>query len=318
MSTVRIYRWDDAGAPVLSGQVGALNNVLRKCLVGISGVAYGSTPSAGWSEAFAGTATNIAAFRNNPADGASACYVHLDDNAPSAGGAREARVTVYGAMTDIDTGTAGTSSPWVRKSSTADSAARKWIVIADGITAWVHLYDFGSSEGAGNGTDTTFFGFGDYACVAPSSAYRYFCMARASENSNFGGDIVAFNAASFTSKSAAFTVQALDGISGIIQPSITLPLYIGDGGMGGSSYPTPPHAITGDAYFRSNPEIRDGLSLLGRLRGLALPFHNIMAVADGADYPGSTGQVVVKTRISTSGNSNYHVGLLVDSVGPWL
>lgn len=317
MSTVRIYRWDDAGAPSLSGQVGALNNVLRKCLVGISGVAYGATPSAGWSEAFAGTATNIAAFRNNPGDGASGCYVHVNDNAPGSAGAREAQLTVYGAMTDIATGTAGTSTAWARKSSTADSTARKWLVVADGLTAWVLLYDFGSPGGAGNGFDTTLFGVGDYACVAPSNAYRYFCMGRASENSNFGGDILAFNAGSFVSKSAAFTVRALDGVAGIVQPSISLPLY-STGGAGGEGYPTPPHAITGDVYFRSNPEIRDGSILLGRLRGLRIPFHNIMAVADGADYPGFAGQVVAKTRIGTSSNSDWHVGLVLDSLGPWL
>lgn len=318
MSTVRIYRWDDAGAPTLSGQVGAMNAVLRACLVGTAGIAYGAKPSAGWTEAFAGTAANITVFRNNPADGASACYVRVNDNAPGAGGAREVRLTVYGAMTDINTGTAATSSPWVRKSSTADSTARKWIVIADGLTAWVHLYGFGSSLGAGDGYDTTFCGFGDYACVAPSNAYRYFCMGRLSENSNFGGDILAFHSSGFSNKSAAFTVQALDGIAGVIQPSISLPLYTSDGGAGGLAYPTPPHAISGDTYFRSNPEIRDGLTLLGRLRGLRIPFQNIMAATDGADYPGFTGQVVAKTRISTSSNSNYHVGLVIDSVGPWL
>ena len=37
-------------------------------------------------------------------------------------------------MTDIATGTAGTSAVWARKSSTADSTGRKWVVVADGIT----------------------------------------------------------------------------------------------------------------------------------------------------------------------------------------
>lgn len=317
MSTVRLYRWDDAGAPVLSGQVGSLNNVLRKCLVGVSGVAYGAIPSAGWSESFIGAATNIAAFRNKAADGASACYVRVNDNAPGTGGAREAQVTVYGAMTGISTGTNGLTPNWIRKSSTADSTARKWFVVADGKTAWVHLYDNGSIVGTGTGADTSFCGFGDYACVAPANAYRYFSMGRSTQNNDYGADLLAFYGDSFLRKSAAFTVRALNGVSGIIQPSITLPLYA-SGGAGGTAFPAPPHAITGDTYFKSNPEIRDGLNLLGRLRGLRIPFHNITAGSDGVQYPGYTGQLVAKTRLSSDGNTEFQVGLIVDSVGPWL
>lgn len=54
-STVRYYRYDDAGAPTITGQVGSLTTLLRTVLVGTAGIAYGSKPSAGWTEQFAGT-----------------------------------------------------------------------------------------------------------------------------------------------------------------------------------------------------------------------------------------------------------------------
>lgn len=316
MSTVRYFRWDDPGAPTLTGEVGSLTNLLRKCLVGTAGVAYGSKPAAGWSEAFAGTATNIAVFRNNSADGGSGCYVRVNDNASGAGGAREAQIAVYGSMTDINSGTMGTSALWFRKSGTADATARKWQVVADGRTAWLHSYEI-SAALSGNGFDTSLAGIGDYACVDAANAFRYFCMGRATVNSNFGGDIVALGGSSPSSNSAAFSVQSLDGISGLKQPSILRPMIIADGGVGGTEYPAPPHPITGDTYFLSHPPIRDGGMLLGRLRGIRLPYHNIMSTADGAEFSGYTGQRVAKTRITTNSNANHSVGILLDAVGPW-
>lgn len=316
MSTVRYFRHDDVGAPTLTGEVGSLTNLLRKCLVGTAGVAYGSKASAGWTEQFVGAEANIAVFKNVEGEGGSGCCVLVNDNAPGAGGAREAQIVVYASMTDINTGTLGTSAPWFRKSGTADAAARKWQVVADGRTAWLHSYEI-SAALSGDGFDTSLAGIGDYACVDAANSFRYFCMGRATVDSNLGGDIVALGGASPSSNSAAFSVQSLDGISGLKQPSILRPMIIADGGVGGIDYPTPPHPITGDTYFLGHPPIRDAGLLLGRLRGIRLPYHNIMATADGAEFSGYTGQRVAKTRVSTSTNSNYHVGVLLDTVGPW-
>ena len=56
-----IYRASDAGAPTLNGQAGSLITVLNYILVGgqpnlitgsgnnVAGIAYGTTPSAGWT-----------------------------------------------------------------------------------------------------------------------------------------------------------------------------------------------------------------------------------------------------------------------------
>lgn len=320
MSTVRYYRWDDPGAPTLTGEVGSLTNLLRKCLVGTSGVAYGSKPSAGWSEAFTGAASNIAVFRNSSADGASRCYVRVNDNAPGAGGAREAQIAVYASMTDINTGVGMTKSPWVRKSGTVDSTARRWIVIADGKTAWVYVYrieNVAASEGLG--ADTTLAGFGDYACVDPVNSYRYFCMGRVGSNAVRSG-IFALSTSSSGAFDDGFSAQALDGISGVITPWIMHPLYVGgvNRGVGGSLYGTAStHEITGDNHFENCPRIYSGTMLLGRLRGLKMPYQKIISNVEGEYLAGYSGNVVVKARVVDWTNAEVGACLLIDAAGPW-
>lgn len=56
--TTRLYRSTDVGAPVMEYAVGALNAVLKACLVD----GYGALPAAGWSHEVADAATNRAAF----------------------------------------------------------------------------------------------------------------------------------------------------------------------------------------------------------------------------------------------------------------
>lgn len=71
--TTRIYRSNDAGAPVLNGQLGSLITVLTKCLVD----GYGSKAAAGWTLALSGT--NKAIFQNSPTLG-TGTYYRIQDN----------------------------------------------------------------------------------------------------------------------------------------------------------------------------------------------------------------------------------------------
>src|SRR5690349_16189318 len=132
--TVQIYRSTDSSAPVLTGQVGKLTDLLNACLV----TGYGSKSAAGWTRAFNGT--NQRTFRNSADDG-TGYYVYVDDAGPGAAGAREARARGYITQTALDTGTGqfptsallaiGTGAVVWRKSNTADSTARAWTLIAD-------------------------------------------------------------------------------------------------------------------------------------------------------------------------------------------
>jgi hypothetical protein len=311
VSTVRYFRSDDAGAPTLSGEVGSLTNLLRKCLVGVGGVAYGAVPSAGWSEEFIGAASNIAVFKNNESEGGCGCYVRVNDNAPGAAGAREAQITVYAAMTDINTGVAGTNTPWFRKSAALSNAARPWLVVADGLTAWVYVLDTG--DGAIDGNKNRLAGFGDYACVSNTS-HRYFCLGALTTNSaNAGADTAAF---AMGSVSAAFSIYAEDGVSGILTPAFAH--WYGSGGaIGSSDYAAPLHPISGDSYYKANPQMRVGTRLVGAIRGLIFPYHSMISFTQGVALPGYTGAVVVGVKMNFSNNANYYGQIAIDTLGPW-
>ena len=128
----------------------------------------------GWLEYFTGT--NQKDYR---AGFGNSFYVDVNDNAPGTGGAREARIIGYEAMTALATGTglfptaaqqpAGLS--W-RKSNTLDATARPWFMVADDRTFYlfvltsdvVQYYSFAmfgdmfSLAGAGDGFRTMIIG----------------------------------------------------------------------------------------------------------------------------------------------------------------
>lgn len=322
MSTVRYFRHDDAGAPTLNGTVGSLTNLLRKCLVGVDGIAYGAKASAGWSEAFIGAASNIAVFRNKEADGASGCYCRINDNAPGAGGACDAQLTSYAAMTDINTGTSPTAAPWLRKSQTADSTARKWVVVADGITAWVCVFENGGAIGYGR--DCAFMGFGDYACVDSDNAFRYFAMGTDTANSAdpiiSAMDNTAYQNYIGGYSSIGLSGFPLTGIGSAVNLKIFHAFYqygSSGSGIGGTNCPASPDPATGDNYFSANPMVGNVSTLMGRLRGLIFPFNNIITNSAGAGFPGLANTVVAKCRGTSGTNNEYGAAFLIDTAGPW-
>lgn len=124
--TVRVYRWDDPGAPVLSSpSAGSLIGVLDACLVN----GYGSKVAAGWSKAFSGT--NVAAYRQGAG---SLCYLRIND----ATGTGQARAVGYESMTDVDTGENAfpteaqlSGGLFININTTSTAANKPWIVVAD-------------------------------------------------------------------------------------------------------------------------------------------------------------------------------------------
>lgn len=312
MSAVRYYRYDDAGAPTLAGQVGSLNNVLRKCLVGTSGIAYGSKPSAGWSESFVGAASNIAAFRNSTADGGSGCFVRVHDNAPAGGGgARESLITVYANMTGINTGTGALKNVYARKSATADATARKWLVVADARTAWVYVWDTG--DYAAHAYDVSFNGFGDFDSVHTTSS-RFFNFGRTNANDSYGGTLPAI--AQVNSSPSGISARPLTGIGS------TSDILIGvetpnNGCIGGYYWTSNPHSVTAKSYFNRTARIFDVVTseLFGSLRGMALPFQNMQASPRAAPFEGD--QSLILCHVGAVGGSSDFACILLDAVGPW-
>ena len=126
-----VYRSTDSGAPSLCGVAGSLTALLDGCLVN----GYGTKSAAGWTKAFTGTSK--AAYRNGVAAAARSYYRIMDS------AATWSQVRGYDAMSDVDTGTGefpqvsvvSGDGIYAFKSSTADTTAREWILLADDRTA---------------------------------------------------------------------------------------------------------------------------------------------------------------------------------------
>lgn len=118
-----LYQSSDASAPVLDGLATSFIDVIRACLVD----GYGSKTAAGWSIVMDdGAATKLVI--TNASGFGSKWSINDDGSTP---GAAHARIRMWEAVTDYDTGTNGAAPVYVRKSSTTASTARPWFVIAD-------------------------------------------------------------------------------------------------------------------------------------------------------------------------------------------
>lgn len=185
--TVRIYRSTDASAPVLTGQVGKLTDLLDAVLVN----GYGSQTAAGWT--ISQTTTNKRGFLQNltGANNASGVLLYVDDTGPGAGAAKEARACGFETMSAItptgtgqfptngQTSSIGTGQVCIRKSATADATARAWTCIANGQTIYLAI------ETGDIATPVTAypFVFGDFFSYKTSDSYAQIIVGRTIENS---------------------------------------------------------------------------------------------------------------------------------------
>ncbi|MGV0949345.1 MAG: hypothetical protein ACOYB3_01645 [Azonexus sp.] len=178
MAQFTVYSSSDTGAPTCTGEVGSLVALLDACLVN----GYGAKAAAGWTKPYTGA--NKAVFKQ----GAGSCgfYLRVQDDAPGTGGAREARITGYEVMTDVDTGVnsfpmaisgQGLNSGAIaahnaRKSDTADAVTRPWYVFADSMT----VYFWASPSYPTIIHNLSLWGFGDFYSYAPGTTDAYRCF----------------------------------------------------------------------------------------------------------------------------------------------
>jgi hypothetical protein len=177
--TVRVYKSTDASAPSLDGTAGSLITVLDACLVN----GYGTQPSAGWSKAF--SASNQATYK-----GGSGVqhFFHVDDNSPNVTAAgKEAQFRGSETATAFQTGTgffpttaqiALGAGLVIRKSTTATSTARAWVIVADDRTCHIFVLT--------GDTASVYMGamFGEfYSLDTVTDSYRSIVIGRVTANS---------------------------------------------------------------------------------------------------------------------------------------
>jgi len=278
------YDSTDASAPTLSGTVGTLITVLDAVLVN----GYGSKSPAGWTKPYSGT--NKAAYR---AGAGLLHYSRIQDDGPGVHGGREARLTNYITMSDVDTGTgqnptnynaAGYGYATIRKSASADSTTRTWRVFADNRTVYIFIQT-GDVASRWHG-----FSFGEfYSNITYDSARTYVVgnIQEAGTTGDYNGLALhhkinqTSNCFSFCRGYTGVGAPVLGGMSGdrSVSPSSGLHLE------GGVPWPNP---IDGGVYLaplylyeQSNRVIR------GTLRGFWHFCHAVSNVNDGDTFTGS-------------------------------
>lgn len=282
--TAILYKSTDTSAPVLTGEVDKLNALLKACLVD----GYGSKAAAGWTSPYFDDTSKTRIFRqaNN------GLYLQVQDNGQSAGGAKEARVRGYEAMSAFDTGTGPfptvtqrTNGFVWRKSNTANSTARPWFLLADGR----RLYLFVES-GDTSGT-TTCGRFGDIRSYKSADNWACTIAGRIVENSSsltttqeltFSGVI------GLTTVTSDYLARSYSGVGTSVAAGMHTDTTKGMGGSAGffgrtgMTYPTP---VDGGLYL-GKIWCHENAALRGDLPGVWAPFHN-RALAHGDTFSGA-------------------------------
>jgi len=302
-----IYRSGDASAPVLTGQTGTLITVLDAILVN----GYGAKAAAGWSKAFSGTSK--AAYRMGAAN---RFYLRAQDDGPGAGTFKEARMTGYESMSDVDTGLSPFPSAVqgvgsiamtvLRKSTTADGTARTWVAVADDRT----LYFFVLTGDTANTYHA--FGFGDFYSLLASDGFRTFICGRTTENNGTAStDKLDTISSSINSSTSFFVARSHTGVGGSI-----LCGRHGDGPKGGSGtaligvvpYTNPTDGMLYIApVWIHDPTTSPANTIRGKMRGFWHFLHPLASVSD-FDTVSGTATLGGKTFlfIKTSGNSGLY------------
>jgi len=219
-----VYQSTDASAPVLTGQAASFKGLIKAITIGTAGVAYGAKASLGWTSVYEDT--NKLVIRS--ADAASPKpYLRFDDTGSGTGGARQCFVRGYAAMSNIDTGTGpfpsvaqAASGIVVRKSATADSTARAWIIVADG--RGIHVF-IDNSQSAGN-YDHWY--FGDIVSIMPSDTYGSIVGGRTIDESgananqpNYLCTLRPHIAEGLTNRGSAWLFASIDGATQSVECS---------------------------------------------------------------------------------------------------
>ena len=175
--TVRVYRWDDASAPVLTGEVGKLAALLKACLV----TGYGSKTAAGWSNPY--SATNVEAFTNSVAAGGTGYGIKVSHtNAQYTSVIGYEAIDGSGNLTNqFPTGAQLANGTIWWCSSTADTTPRPWLLVADEKRFYLWI---GHSVTTGTGLATSsymlMFFAGDLTGLNPADPYRFMVIGNTS------------------------------------------------------------------------------------------------------------------------------------------
>lgn len=321
ITTTRKYRWDDAGAPTLNGTVGSLITVLKTCLVGTSGIAYGSTPAAGWTTEYEDSGAYKIAFRNSIAAGGSGAYVRvLDDGSGTSADGRQAHINAYKTMSDVDTGTDATPAPVsgypgkrIEKSNAATSTAVPWYMLADERTFYICTQV--TSRGRG-----ILYGAGDFHSHVPGDSFNVFVCgggAVVTDNCKFALPVLLGRADGTIS-----VMRNAIGDSGVVGAGVAaLASTAGQVAYGNSSAAFVLSATLGFAWQCAPALLSCADALRGELRGMSIPLFRTNGMStplESAGYEAGSSVVLLPGTYSYNDeNAAFQGALVMETALPW-
>ncbi|RLC34252.1 hypothetical protein DRH14_03375 [Candidatus Shapirobacteria bacterium] len=205
MTAPAVRRWDDASAPLLTGEAGSLIALLDAVLVN----GYGAQAALGWTKEYLGS--NKAAYRNSPVNG-TGFYFRFDDDRVNK---ESAHCRGYESMTDIDTGSGTfptTDDLFIWKSNSQNSTARPWVVYGDDCGFWLLIY--ANYTATGGDTYCNIHWIGDFISFVPGDGYASGiggCVSEGNDNNSYMGSIRAINIAPSTSHGPLYAARPSDG-----------------------------------------------------------------------------------------------------------
>lgn len=265
--TVHYFKSSDAGAPVLTGQTGALIELLDACLVD----GYGDLDPAGWEIAFSGTDKRV--YRSSLIGGTRHYYRVRNDGA-GPGTSQFGYLTGYHDMTGVDTGSdpypaSGQRAHGVALASAngTDAVPREWSIVATEKTVFVFIAQSTSSS-----TLRICSAFGEFSPASPSDVGHAFVAG-------FGDDAIHAAAISALNRNAgapathqsAYIASDPSGASISVEAGFGEAGKTGVGNYGGGGPPFPNPHITGAVLLPIL--VHDGLGIRGGLDHLFSPAH---------------------------------------------
>lgn len=279
--------------------------------------------AAGWTKPFSGT--NKAVYYPSSTNNLSRKYLRVLDDGSAVGGARDAIVTAYNAMTDVDTGTNSYGGLYWRKSGTADSTARAWSIIADDRSMYIC-----TTHGAASANTYMLGFFGRITSFKSGDAYGCVLVVNststtASDSTTFNGFLDAKGPSTNSMGTGAYIAGSVAQVVGGLAVSSMAT-------VGTVSSSAPPGNGTSTNSWLAFPNSADGAIWVaplivsensnstwrGQYPGMVYPIHSAVACTLGdlatniAGYSGRTFVCLIGQHQSAATGR-----FLIDITGPW-
>lgn len=173
---VKIYRWDDVGAPQRSpSNASEIVNILKKCLVD----GYDAKAPLGWTLEYEDAPNAVAVFRNSPINGSGGVFRITPYNTPSA-----AYIITQSAQAATGAGISDLFNPGYRNSIPTDANFTRWILVGDDVSFYLILHH--ATQDFATTTPEVCIFCGDFTPVIPTDTAVFICTGANSNSTSAG------------------------------------------------------------------------------------------------------------------------------------